>query len=175
MNIDDYQKQASRTMKHGHAGKKICFEDIFSDKNIDAELLMGAMGLCGESGELMDHMKKALFQGHEIDVDKIISEVGDVLRYVAAVATALNKDLSEIAQYNVEKLKKRFPNGFEEEKSINRDEKQVTKGKKCNECKGVKCGLYAPNECSHYCLEEYEYCLNCKNHCNSCKGKGKIQ
>jgi len=178
MNIDEYQKLASRTMKMKHfdeseGQESICIGTFCdsSETGISPNLLMGAMGLSGESGELMDHIKKALFQGHDICIDKIINEVGDVLWYVAAVATALNKDLSEIAQHNVDKLKKRYPAGFSEERSIHREEGV---GIQCNDCYGIRCGLMNPLKCSHFKLKEYDKCLTCESHCLSCKGRGRI-
>ena len=86
-----------------------------------AALCNVALGLTGESGEFADSVKKHLFQGHPIDVMNLAEEIGDVLWYCALAASALPFTLDEIAQRNIEKLKKRYPKGFEAERSINRD------------------------------------------------------
>lgn len=85
-------------------------------------LINGVMGLCGESGEVIDIVKKHLAQGHELDRDKIIKELGDVAWYMAEIATVLDVELEEVLAQNIEKLKKRYPDGFDVEKSIHRDQ-----------------------------------------------------
>lgn len=83
-------------------------------------LLNGLMGLCGESGECMDLMKKVMFQGHSIEEEQMAEELGDVAFYLALAVHAIGYDLETVLQMNVDKLKKRYPNGFEAERSINR-------------------------------------------------------
>jgi len=84
------------------------------------KLTLAALGLTGESGEVADHVKKALFQGHEIDPDHIAKELGDILWYIALACDAVGYSLDEVMQLNVEKLRKRYPNGFDVERSIHR-------------------------------------------------------
>jgi NTP pyrophosphatase (non-canonical NTP hydrolase) len=80
------------------------------------------MGLAGETGEVIDYIKKGLFHGHELDRQKIIDELGDVLWYVSAIATACDDiSLNDVLWRNVEKLRARYPDGFSEERSINRE------------------------------------------------------
>lgn len=83
-------------------------------------ILNGVLGLAGESGEVVDLVKKHLFQGHELDKEKLVDELGDVCWYVAIIAKGLGYSLEEIMRMNIEKLLKRYPNGFEVERSINR-------------------------------------------------------
>ncbi len=85
-------------------------------------LINSVMGLCGESGEAIDLVKKHLHQGHALDKEKLAKELGDVAWYLAEAATALDLTLEEILQGNIEKLKKRFPQGFSAEDSIHRAE-----------------------------------------------------
>ena len=106
MEINEYEKLAMTTLN-----KDIKKDDI---------LINSAMGLCGESGEVIDLIKKHLFQGHDLDKDDLIKELGDVAWYLAEAAYALDVPLEEICIRNIEKLKKRFPQGFESNKSINR-------------------------------------------------------
>ncbi len=89
----------------------------------DRELLVNAvMGLCGESGEATDIVKKHLFHGHELDRDALIKELGDVAWYLAEAATALDLPLEAIFERNIEKLRRRYPDGFDVDRSKNREE-----------------------------------------------------
>ncbi len=83
-------------------------------------LLNGVMGLCGEAGEAIDIVKKWLAQGHELDKEHLAKELGDVAWYLAAAAAAIDVPLEDILQANIDKLKKRYPEGFEAKKSVER-------------------------------------------------------
>lgn len=88
-----------------------------------ATLNAAALGLNGEAGEIADHVKKVMFHGHPLDDatrDKIAREIGDILWYCAMGARGIGMGLAEIARMNVEKLKKRYPDGFSSEQSLNR-------------------------------------------------------
>ena len=106
MDFNEYQRLALRTAANTAA---------------DRLLLNGVMGLCGEAGECIDIVKKHIFQGHALDREKLIDEAGDCLWYLASLAESLGVELGEIAAGNVAKLKKRYPEGFEAERSVNRD------------------------------------------------------
>ena len=80
------------------------------------------LGLSGEVGEILDHFKKSFYQGHELDKDKLKNEIGDVMWYLANMCNELGFDLEEVMIENIEKLNKRYPNGFTEKDSINREE-----------------------------------------------------
>ena len=107
MTINEYQKLAMTTLN-----------PALSDKDI---LINGVMGLCGESGEAIDIVKKHLAQGHELDREKLIGELGDIAWYLAEVATVLDIDLEAMLIRNIEKLKARYPEGFDTTRSIQRD------------------------------------------------------
>lgn len=81
----------------------------------------GLMGMNGESGEALDILKKYWFQGHELDVEKIIEEAGDVLWYIAELCSGLGITVEDLARHNIEKLYNRYPDGFEVDKSVNRE------------------------------------------------------
>ena len=83
-------------------------------------LINGVMGLCGEAGEAIDIVKKHLHQGHELDKKKLAAELGDIAWYLAETAHALEIPLEEIFRGNIDKLKRRYPEGFTTERSINR-------------------------------------------------------
>lgn len=106
MEIQTYQKLAMATLNSNLNQKDI--------------LINAVMGLCGESGEVIDLVKKHLFQGHELNKEKLILELGDIAWYLAEAATALNINLEDIFVENIEKLKNRYPEGFDKEKSIKR-------------------------------------------------------
>ena len=84
-------------------------------------LINGVMGLCGEAGEAIDIVKKWLAQGHELDKEKLAKELGDVAWYLAETAWALDIPLENILKANIEKLKKRYPEGFDSARSQNRE------------------------------------------------------
>lgn len=86
------------------------------------DLACHALGIAGEAGEVADLLKKHLFHGHSLDHDKVAKELGDVLWYVAVLAQRIGVDLETVARMNVEKLRKRYPDGFSSERSINREE-----------------------------------------------------
>lgn len=85
----------------------------------------GVMGLCGEVGECADLVKKHLFQGHDLDTEHLAKELGDVAWYLAVTADAIGYDLNTILQMNVKKLRDRYPNGFESERSKHRKEGDI--------------------------------------------------
>jgi len=85
-------------------------------------ILNGVMGLNGEAGEVIDIYKKHLFQGHVMDSEKMVDELSDVLWYLAITAEGLGVTLDDIALHNVEKLRKRYPDGFDAKRSVHREE-----------------------------------------------------
>ena len=85
-------------------------------------LINGIMGLCGESGEAIDIVKKWLMQGYELDKEHLVRELGDVAWYLAEAATALDVPLEAVFQGNLDKVRRRFPNGFDTGASVNRKE-----------------------------------------------------
>lgn len=80
------------------------------------------LGLAGEIGELADYWKKHKYHGHVFDPTRAIQEIGDILWYVAQAADAMGIELEYVAITNIAKLKARYPEGFSNERSINRDE-----------------------------------------------------
>ena len=88
-------------------------------------LINSVMGLCGESGEAIDIVKKWLAQGHQLDKEHLAKELGDIAWYLAEAATALDLNLEDILEANIEKLKKRYPEGFDIHRSLERNEKDI--------------------------------------------------
>ena len=107
MTINEYQALAMTTLNPELSKKDV--------------LINGVMGLCGESGEAIDIVKKHLHQGHGLDKEKLAKELGDIAWYLAETAWALDIPLEDILQGNIDKLKRRFPEGFSTERSIQRE------------------------------------------------------
>lgn len=107
MEADEYQRLALTTLNPALKGKDV--------------LINGVMGLCGESGEAIDLVKKHLAQGHPLDREKLAKELGDVAWYLAETAHAIGYSLSEVLQMNIDKLRSRYPEGFDAEKSLRRE------------------------------------------------------
>ena len=84
-------------------------------------ILHGMMGLCGEAGEAMDILKKTMFQKHELDKSHMALELGDVVYYLALAADAPGYDLETLLRMNMKKRQARYPDGFDSERSINRE------------------------------------------------------
>ena len=108
MTVNEYQKQAMALLN-----PELTQKDI---------LVNSVMGLCGESGEAVDIVKKHLFQGHDLNQEALKKELGDIAWYLAEAATALDVPLEEIFQGNLDKLHKRYPNAFDSQRSQNREE-----------------------------------------------------
>ena len=111
MTINEYQKLAMVTLN-----KEMSKKDM---------LINGVMGLCGESGEAIEILKKHIFHGKDLDRDHLIKELGDVAWYLAEAATALDIPLEEIFSRNIEKLRARYPDGFSKERAINRADDDI--------------------------------------------------
>ena len=88
-------------------------------------LINSVMGLCGESGEAIDIVKKWLMQGHDLDKEHLIKELGDIAWYLAEAATALDVPLETVFQGNLDKLRRRFPNGFDIQASVYRKKDDI--------------------------------------------------
>ena len=108
MTINEYQREALRT------ASGMNYQSL-------GALINAALGLCGESGEVADLVKKATFQGHDLDHEHVAKELGDVAWYLAVGAHAIGYDLETVLQMNVDKLRKRYPNGFEASRSNHRE------------------------------------------------------
>lgn len=106
MTANEYQQLAMTTLNPALSKKDV--------------LINGVMGLCGEAGETIDIVKKHLAQGHPLDREKLIKELGDVAWYLAETAYALDVSLEEVLEENIEKLRRRYPDGFRIQDSLER-------------------------------------------------------
>jgi NTP pyrophosphatase (non-canonical NTP hydrolase) len=108
MDANEYQRLALRTEAPGRER---------ADR-----LLNAALGLCGEAGEFADALKKSHFHAHPLDEAALCKELGDVLWYAALACDALGLSLGEVMAENIAKLRRRYPEGFSAERSLNRAE-----------------------------------------------------
>ena len=110
MELNEYQKLAARTM----------------NKNLLplANEYHALHGMVGEIGELHSIYQKS-YQGHEASEEHKKKELGDLMWFIAEYCTANGWELEEICQLNIDKLKARYPEGFNTEKSLNRAEGDI--------------------------------------------------
>lgn len=105
MNLDQYQDDVARTCGT-------------SDK--DETIKMSLIGIAGELGEIAEPLKKYLYHGHELDLSIMDKEIGDIIWYITNLTNSLGLSLEAIMQNNIAKLRARYPDGFSNERSINR-------------------------------------------------------
>ena len=108
MTLDEYQELAARTLGR--------------DRTHEQQLANAALGLTGEAGEVAEVIKKHLFHATPLDQEALVKELGDCLWYLGAFATVLGLSLDDIAQRNIDKLRRRYPEGFDPERSRTRTE-----------------------------------------------------
>lgn len=109
--LDAYQMEAMRTCNIQYGEQ-------------DEMMRHAIFGLCSESGEVAGILQK-IFQGHEFDKEHFKKELGDCLWMIAEACTSVYATLSEIASMNIQKLRERYPDGFDPEKSKNRKEGDI--------------------------------------------------
>lgn len=95
MEFNEYQKAANRT--------------LYGNEQV---LTNCALGLAGESGQLIDLIQDYTFKGKDLDKEKMIDELEDVLWYLSQIAQWADVDFDDVAKANIETLNKRYPNGF---------------------------------------------------------------
>ena len=108
MTLNEYQNAAARTMDYTHS-------DAWKERHALLEM-------CSELGEIQSVYQKHM-QGHPFDKDNLIEEIGDLLWGICELCTVNNIWLDDVAVANIVKLKKRYPNGFSSERSLNRGDR----------------------------------------------------
>ncbi len=112
MTPNEYQKLAMRTCNFQH------------DDRYDDMVCHAVFGLTSEAGEVAGLFQK-WYQGHELDEEHLMKEIGDCLWMIAELCTAYGFSLEDVMQLNIDKLRARYPDGFSEEKSLHRAEGDV--------------------------------------------------
>jgi NTP pyrophosphatase (non-canonical NTP hydrolase) len=107
MDIANYVQEVHRTLKEADT------RDL---------LTISALGIAGESGEIVDLIKKVLYHEHELDSAKLCKEIGDLLWYLVLLCETTGLTLEQVMEANVEKLRKRYPEGFDVQRSQQREE-----------------------------------------------------
>lgn len=110
MTFDEYEALALRTASDA------------TRESPESMIDTGVLGLNGEAGEIADDWKKFKYHGHQFDKNKMVKELGDILWYVACAAEGIDMSMEEIAEANIEKLEKRYPTGFDTQRSVNRSD-----------------------------------------------------
>lgn len=105
MDFDTYQRQAMRTQNTALTRMESVRHAVF--------------GLSSEAGEIAGIFQKEL-QGHDVRIEELLKEVGDCLWMLAELCSMFGMKLGTAAEMNIEKLKKRYPSGFDAEKSLHR-------------------------------------------------------
>ncbi len=77
------------------------------------QMALYGLGLTGEAGEVSDEIKKHVYHDKPLDVNKIVMEAGDVLFYLDRLLLILGRTLDDAMQANIDKLTKRYPDGFD--------------------------------------------------------------
>ena len=106
MEIKEFQLKSTRTLNMELSKEQLISNMIF--------------GANGELGEVTDILKKHLFHYHKLDQGHLAEEIGDVMFYLVNLATLFNFNMEDILQANVDKLKKRYPDGFTAKASVER-------------------------------------------------------
>lgn len=110
MEIQEYQRLSTRTLN----------KDLTKEQQVSNMVA----GIFGEGGEVADQIKKAFYQGHELDKKHLQEELGDLMFYVTNLATIYNISMENVLEDNINKLKKRYKNGFSAKASIDRIDKK---------------------------------------------------
>lgn len=118
-----YQQKAMET-NDGRDSYRLAdaFHESFDAKIDVPELINGLMGLSGECGETVEVFKKWIFQGAPLDTDQAKAELGDVFWYAALICHSMGWDFNDIMEGNLQKISERYPEGFDVERSNNREE-----------------------------------------------------
>lgn len=111
MDANEYQQLAARTLLKTPAHMPTIQEYM---------IIWNAVGVAGEGGELLNEVKKQIMHAHGLNIERLKTEVGDCFWYLASLCTTLGIDLGTVMQENVDKLKIRYPEGYNSQDSIRR-------------------------------------------------------
>jgi NTP pyrophosphatase (non-canonical NTP hydrolase) len=106
MTLEEYEQLAARTLN--------------PSLTRDQRLLDAAAGLAEEAGEVLGLVRKHLFMGHALDAARVTTELGDALWCLTTVAGTLGVSWEDVASGNIAKLRRRYPNGYSQERSVDR-------------------------------------------------------
>ena len=110
MQMNEYQEAAARTINKTLWQNQQAYHALH--------------GMASEIGELHGLYQKS-YQGHELRASHLKKELGDLLWFIAEYCTAMGWTLEDVAQTNIDKLKARYPEGFDADKSLHRKEGDI--------------------------------------------------
>ena len=124
MNGKEYQNLAMRT-NDGNATNRLLNLTLSdtTENGIGEDtgtILLACLGLSGEVGEFNDMIKKWIFHEKDLDEEHLKKELGDIMWYIAMMCHAFRWNLDEIMEMNINKLKARYPDGFDTDRANNR-------------------------------------------------------
>lgn len=124
MTPNEYQNLAMRT-NDGEANYRLRKAQVDNIEYDVGGIFNACLGLSGEVGEFNDMIKKWVFHEKELDVGHLKKECGDILWYVAMMCQSFNWNMEEIMQMNIDKLKSRYPEGFDTYLANHREKQDV--------------------------------------------------
>lgn len=107
MNADKYQELSRRTQS--------------TELSLEDKRRHALFGLCSEVGEIHSIFQHE-YQGKPASKEKVIDECGDLLWFLSELCDTYFINLSDVMEYNIDKLKRRYPQGFDAERSERRHE-----------------------------------------------------
>ena len=124
MNGKEYQNLAMRTNDDNATNRLLNLTLSDTTENGIGEdtgtILNACLGLSGEVGEFNDMIKKWIFHEKDLDEEHLKKELGDIMWYIAMMCHAFRWGLDEIMEMNINKLKARYPKGFDIDRANNR-------------------------------------------------------
>lgn len=118
MNNEEYQRESLKVDRGDYLDPAQRISECSNTR-----LMHSLIGICTETGELQDAMKKHLFYGTELYIENLKEECGDLLWYMSILLDEIGSSFSEVMEMNNIKLKKRYEKGFSEEAAIKRADK----------------------------------------------------
>lgn len=116
---NEYQQKCLRTKVSQRVYDD--FPSRFESKELNAQLLHGVIGICTESGELIDQLKKCLIYKKQLDEVNILEECGDLLWYISIALDSCGYTMEDAMKKNLSKLLVRFPDKYQDENALNRN------------------------------------------------------
>ncbi len=110
--FEDYRSNRGGTVKRTYRDNVMRTCPNFGTDTLEQKLNLGALGLAGEAGEVVDLIKKVLHHGTPLDKEKLVKEMGDVCWYLEYLAASIGVEMEDIEAANVAKLMARYPDGF---------------------------------------------------------------
>lgn len=111
MDIKEYMELSEKTLS----------SHFFAKTDKDFRVLHAVMGISWEAGELLDMYKKHIFYGKDLDLINLQEELGDIMWFIAILLREYDLDFHQLLDDNIQKLKKRYGEKFDQDKAINRD------------------------------------------------------